>query len=182
MWFEAVNVCVFMFFSNLASNAICAVVWTIWVLGDVLLTVHELSKIISRKNTMLEITCMMRIASWHFARVRGFGHHTHKVVSWSSHQNAIPAMHRYQGNSWRASETLVKHPAYTYTLCWRGILQLYISLHFAQNTEIPKGMPMVGRIINDATIWLIMRRGWQYHTEIHMAWNERWRKENYWGK
>ena len=83
-----------------------------WVLGVVSLTFHELSKIISRKYTILEITFMVRISSWNFVRVL-------KAWLWAQLQSfslkfswelRFLQYTIFKRISWRARETLVKQP------------------------------------------------------------------------
>ena len=60
-------------------------------LGVVSLTFPELSKIISRKYTMTEITLMVRIASWK----RGF-EHTFKITLEILIRSAISVIHKFR--------------------------------------------------------------------------------------
>ena len=67
-----------------------------WLLGVVSLMFHELSKIISRKCTMPEMTFMVRISSWNCVRV---------PKAWSTNS----AIHKFRENIleslWNISET-----------------------------------------------------------------------------
>ena len=81
--------------------------------GVVSLTFHELSKIISRKYTMPEITFTVRIPSWSFvcvpkawlwAHVQSFSLKFSLEIRFLQYTN-------FERISWRARETLVKQPA-----------------------------------------------------------------------
>ena len=81
-------------------------------LGVVSLTFHELSKIISRKYTMPEITFTVRVSSWNFVCVPKAWLWTH-VQSFSlkfSSEVRFLQYTNFERISWRVRETLVKQP------------------------------------------------------------------------
>ena len=86
--------------------------WPLMILGVVSLTFCELSKIISRRYTMPEMTFMVRISSWNFVRVPKAWLWAH-VQSFSlkfSLQVWFLQYTSFERIFWRARETLVKQP------------------------------------------------------------------------
>ena len=89
-----------------------AIACTSWALGFVSLKFGELSKIISRKYTVPEITFMMRISSWNFVCVAKAGLWPH-IQSFNlkfSSEVKYLQYRNFERISWRARETLVKQP------------------------------------------------------------------------
>ena len=80
------------------------------------LTFRELPKILSRKYTTPEITCMVRISIWKFVRVRKarLWAHVQSVSLKFSSQVLFVKYTNFERIFWRARETLVKqHPEYS---------------------------------------------------------------------
>ena len=95
--------------------------------GVVSLTLRELSKIISRKYTMPEITYMVRISSWNFVRepkARLWAHVQSFNLKFSWEVRFLQCINS-ERIFWRARETLVKQPPGCLLHCYHLRLVIY---------------------------------------------------------